>query len=420
MRRKERLPSNRKWTNEDWQAAAELIATDLDSTLTDMRPAALPSYHTFVKRSRTDDRLRVLLEAAIKRRKTAYAAAGLRFAGTGWAGPVGTPRKPPSGAKFGRGRQYSDAAYSEYLVRLKADETAKSMEDATRLYWPGLPTFWSVMRRRRVDLRQVLKDRGLLKPKGRRTGAAVYSDEIYSRAIELVSTLSLKQYGDYREANPSERLPSCQAIFKRADRHPDFAAKLYSVRPKVERATFRYSNEVYEAAISKIGEAGWNEYLADCKPGVWPSLNAIYKRARSDKEFKARLYGKTRERYRLKRQLKGLIARRRKSAAIDRPGGQLGFLLLQQDAYRTADGFVPRHYERSDRDDIKQDIVTAVLMGEFGIDEIGEHAKWFISEHFRGGVFSSGRFGSLDAPIYDDSDLAYIDRLSSDDYQHIG
>jgi hypothetical protein len=95
-------------------------------------------------------------------------------------------------------------------------------------------------------------------------------------------------------------------------------------------------------------------------------------------------------------------------------------LLLRQEAYRVADRFVSRGYERADRDDIKQDIVAAVLAGEFSVDEIGENAKWFVSDHFRSGVFSSGRFSTLDAPIFEDSDVAYVDRLSTDDYQHIG
>ncbi|UFW75492.1 hypothetical protein [Bradyrhizobium sp. WU425] len=409
--------AKRKWTDADWDAAVELIATKLDISLTTMKPGNLPSYHSVCKRTATDARLKALLDDARRRRREAFAAAGLR-----WRGAKDTAVTFASGVKYGRGLRYSDAAYSEYLARLKADETAKSLQDATKLFWPGLPAFHSVMRRHKDALRQILRARGLLKsPGGNRQ--PVYSEETYATAVRLISTMSLFKYSRHREANTAERLPSAQAIFKRADRNPEFAAQLYSVRPKAEcseRATFRYSDETYEAAISKIGEAGWNAYLAEREPGVWPSLNAIYKRTRSDKGFKARLNGKTRERYRLKRQLKGLTAKRRKNAPATRPDGQLGFLLLQQEAYRIADGFVPRHYDRSDRDDIKQDIVAAVLTHEIEIDEIGENAKWFISEHFRGGVFSSGKFASLDAPVFEDSDVAFVDRLSSDDYSHIG
>ncbi|MBM7483336.1 hypothetical protein ACVWWI_003348 [Bradyrhizobium sp. USDA 3686] len=409
--------AKRKWTDADWDAAIEILATQLDTSLTKMRPANLPSYHTVCKRSSTDARVKALLAAAIARRKEAFTAAGLR-----WRGAKDSAVTFASGVKYGRGLQYSDAAYSEYLERLKANETAKTHADAIKLFWPGLPTFYSVMRRRKDELRAILRTKGLLKPQGWAlvNGAPVFSAETYAKAVALISTMSLMEYSRHRESNTAEKLPSAQAIFKRADRNPRFAAELYSVRPKVERTTFRYSDETYEAAISKIGEVGWNAYLADCEPGIWPSLNAIYKRTRSDKEFKERLNGKTRERYRLKRQLKGLTARRRKNAPATRPDGQLGFLLLQQEAYRVADGFVPRHYDRSDRDDIKQDIVAAVLTREIEIDEIGENAKWFISEHFRGGVFSSGKFASLDAPVFEDSDVAFVDRLSSDDYSHIG
>lgn len=407
----------RKWKDADWDAAIRFFETTLHGPLKSLSPPDLPGYIVVWKRGRTDTRVRDLLAAATARRCVAMVAAGARSGeGKRASGPAAVTTATSD--KFGRGLRYSDEAYSEYISRFKADETAKSLEEAQKLYWPGLPTFCSVLRRRRADLQRAIWDRGLRKPRNP-TGRPVYTEETYTKAIELVSNLSLAAYAKYR-AESSEPLPSMQAMQKRAARDGKFAAALYSVRPKQECLSYRYSDEVYEAAITKIGELGWNAYLAECKPGIWPSLNAIYKRARADKEFKARLNGKTRERYRLKRQLKGLTARRRKDAPAERPDGQLGFLLLQQDAYRIADKFVPRQYAREDRDDIKSDIVAAVLAREIAVDEIGENASWFISEHFRGGVFSSGKFSSLDAPVYDDSSLTYVDRLSSDDYSHIG
>lgn len=409
MTERKRPHANRKWSDADWYAAIEIIATQLQTSLQKMRPDGLPSYFTVCTRARRDSRIKALLAEAIERRKAGFEAAGMQYSKGG-----GRPA-----VACGRGYAYSDAAYTAYLEKLKTDQTAKSLGEVQKLYWPGLPTFHSVMRRRRIEMREILRAKGLLKPPGWhlvRNPVSVYSEDVYTKAIGLISTMSLADYGKYRENNRAERLPSYQSIFKRAERDPEFGAKLYSVRPKVERATFRYDDEVYEAAISKIGEAGWSAYLAIREPGVWPSLNAIYKRTRSDADFKARLHSKVLDRYRLKRQLKSLT----KNRPAQRPDGQLGLLLLQQDAYRTADRFVPRHYYREDRDDIKQDIVAAVLAGEFELEAIGENAGWFISQHFRGGVFSSRKFSSLDAPIFDDSDVAFVDRLTSDDYSHIG
>ncbi|TFV71686.1 hypothetical protein E4K64_25500 [Bradyrhizobium frederickii] len=403
----------RKWKDADWDAAIKFFETTLHGSLKSLSPPDLPNYIVVWKRGRTDRRVRELLAAATERRCAAMVAAGLR---TG-EGKRASGTKSVTFAtveKFGRGLRYSDEAYSEYLARLEADETAESLGEAQKLYWPGLPTFHSVMRRRRQQLQSILSGKGFV---GRGGRPRIFEEEVYAEAIRFLSTMSLTEYADHRQAVGA--LPSAQAILRRAARDPEFARELYSKRPKTEGLSYRYSNEVYEAAISKIGAHGWSAYLEECKPGVWPSLNAIYKRARGDKEFKARLNGKTRERFRLKRELRALTARRQK-VALARPDGQLGFLLLQQDAYRMADKFVPRHYAREDRDDIKSDIVAAVLARELEIDEIGDNASWFISEHFRGGVFSSGKFSSLDAPVYDDSSLTYVDRLSSDDYSHIG
>jgi hypothetical protein len=411
----------RKWRDADWDAAIRFFEATLHGSLKSLNPPDLPGYFVVWRRGRTDKRVRELLAAATARRCAAMVAAGVRSGeGARASGPAAVTTA--TSEKFGRGLRYSDEAYSEYIARLAADETAKSLEEAQKLYWPGLPTFHSVMRRRRQQLRSVLSGKGFAAGKGQVRRRPRFDKEVYAKAIRLVSTMSLTEYANHRQAVGA--LPSAQAILRRAARDPEFARELYNRRPKVERQSYRYSDEVYEAAITKIGAHGWSAYLEECKPGVWPSLNAIYKRARGDKEFKARLNGKTRERFRLKRELRALTVTRRRAARrrviIDRPTGQLGFLLLQQDAYRIADKFVPQHYAREDRDDIKSDIVAAVLAREFEVEEIGDNASWFISEHFRGGVFSSGKFSSLDAPVYDDSSLTYVDRLSSDDFSHIG
>ncbi|WP_157158125.1 hypothetical protein [Bradyrhizobium genomosp. III] len=327
--------------------------------------------------------------------------------------PQSTAKPAPAVRKFGRGIAYSDAAYSDYIAKVRADDTAKSLAEAEKLCWPGLPSFHSVLRRRGEDLRAALKERGITG--GVRLSRRVYTDETYARAVDLISKMSFAQYAKVREC---EDLPSQQAIHKRAERDAAFATKLYASRPKVERPTYRYSEEAYEAAIAKIGESGWDAYVEQCEPGKSPSLNAIYKRARKQPEFKARLRGKTRDRFRLKRELRALTRARGKADPVERPDGQLGFLLLQHDAYRVADGFVPRHFDRADRDDIKSDIVAAVLSGEFSVDEIGENAGWFISEHSRNGIFTSGKIGSLDEPFFEDGSGALIDRLSIDTASH--
>lgn len=414
-RKPARLGAPRKWSDADWDAAIQFFETNLQGSLKSLRPPGLPGYIVVWKRGRTDKRVRDLLAAATARRCVAMVTAGLRT-GDGNRACGQDAVTAATSEKFGRGLKYSDEAYSEYLVRLRADETAKSLEEAQKLSWPGLPSFFSVMRRRSEQLRSLLSEKGFAVGRGKRP--LHFREEVYAEAIRLFSTMSLAGYATHRRT--VGQLPSAQAILKRAARDPEFATSLYSRRPKVAAQSYRYSEADYEEAITKIGQSGWTAYLNEREPGALPSLNAIYRRTGSDPAFKARLRGKILERYSLKRQLKALTSRRRTSKAIERQDGQLARLLLQQDAYRIADKFIPRHYDRSDRDDIKSDIVTAVLAGELSPEEIGENSRWFISEHYRSGTFSSGRFGSLDAPVFDDSDTPLVDRLSSDDYMHVG
>ncbi|TGN75949.1 hypothetical protein EOW77_0032285 [Bradyrhizobium yuanmingense] len=414
-RKPARLGAPRKWSDADWDAAIQFFETNLQGSLKSLRPPGLPGYIVVWKRGRTDKRVRDLLAAATARRCAAMVAAGSRT-GDGNRACGQDAVTAATSEKFGRGLKYSDEAYSEYLVRLRADETAKNLDEAQKLYWPGLPSFYSVLRRRKEQLRSLLSEKSFAVGRGKRP--LHFREDVYAEAVRLFSTMSLTEYANHRRA--VGQMPSAQAILKRAARDPEFARSLYSRRPKVDAQSYRYSEADYEEAISKIGQSGWAAYLNEREPGALPSLNAIYRRTGSDPALKARLRGKILERYSLKRQLKALSSRRGRSKAIERPDGQLARLLLQQDAYRIADKFVPRHYDRADRDDIKSDIVMAVIAGEFALDEIGENARWFISEHFRGGIFSSGRFGSVDAPIFSDSDTPLVDRLSSDDYLHAG
>lgn len=149
--------------------------------------------------------------------------------------PRSAVKPAPAVRKFGRGIAYSDEAYSDYIAKVRADDTAKDLSDAQRLYWPGLPTFHSVMRRRGDELRAALRDRGITG--GAKLSRRVYTEDKYARAIELVSKVSFAQYAKIRE---SEALPSQQAIHKRAERDPAFATRLYASRPKVERPTLSF------------------------------------------------------------------------------------------------------------------------------------------------------------------------------------
>lgn len=402
-----------KWKDAEWGATLELVATQLDTPLWKLRPANLPSYLVLCQRIRVDPKLKAKFKAAIVRRKEAFAASGRP-----WRGAHDGAYSVVAGVKCGRGYRYSDEAYAEYLARFEADRTAKDLVAAQALRWPGLPSFHSVLLRRRSQLRKLVRQKGLVQRPGGDVRPRQRSEEAYNRAIALISIMSRTEYAKHRSSNPAEGLPSATAVLIRAQRDPAFARRLYDVRPKVEMVFYRYDEAAYDAALNKIGQAGWVAYMAERQVGVWPNVSSLYRRAYSDLDFKARFRAKVLEWFGIRRKLRA--AERKKTKLPDRPAGQLRGSLLQHEAYRIADKFIPRYYEQADRDDIKSDIVEAVLAGEFSSEEIGENARWFIREHFRHGVFSSGKFGSLDEPFFEDSDVALIDLLTADDHHHIG
>ncbi|MBP1091929.1 hypothetical protein [Bradyrhizobium diazoefficiens] len=248
-----------------------------------------------------------------------------------------------------------------------------------------------------------------------------YSDAHFDASLELIATTP----GNVNDVDPPG-LPSYFVIAKRAKRDQALAVKLDAaiarrIASKVKNGWggrgFRYAEECFPAYVAKLEEAQPRpETLTAVRKLSWPGLPGFYTVWRR-KEF--------REQIRPILQRWGLLGesrgRRNKSQIGGRQLGEhLAQLLLRDEAFREAERCVPRRYERQDRDDIKQDIVVAVLCGELAVDEIAAYAQWFASEHFRGGVFSSGKFHSLDAAVYDDGDVAYVDRLSSDDYSHIG
>jgi hypothetical protein len=156
-----------------------------------------------------------------------------------------------------------------------------------------------------------------------------YTEADYTRALELLAQMDFVAYARYRLANPTESLPTYQAVQGRAMRVKAFGDRLYAVRPR------------------------------------WEARNGS----------------------------------------------------LTRNALQEAEKCIPRYLDRQDREDIKHDIVAAVLAGELAIEEIRGDAAWFKNEHFRGSIDLS-RVESLDAPLFDDSPTALIDRLTTDTTSH--
>ena len=65
------------------------------------------------------------------------------------------------------------------------------------------------------------------------------------------------------------------------------------------------------------------------------------------------------------------------------PAYQLITSLRQNEIYAAVEAAVPRGLETFIRDDIKSEMILAVLDGEIAVDEIRDFARAFVAEYFR-------------------------------------
>jgi len=87
--------------------------------------------------------------------------------------------------------------------------------------------------------------------------------------------------------------------------------------------------------------------------------------------------------------------------------------LLHDALYTAAEKAVGKGLPEHIRDDLKSDLIEAVLLKEFPLQDMPLYVAEFMTAHNRG-VGSCGA-RSLDEKIFEDGDTTFVDRLTTDD-----
>jgi hypothetical protein len=90
--------------------------------------------------------------------------------------------------------------------------------------------------------------------------------------------------------------------------------------------------------------------------------------------------------------------------------------LLQEELYRAADAAVGHGLPEHIRDDVKSDLIEAVLLNSFPIEEMAERAAAFVTAHNRRMETYSSK--SLDQPLSEDTEMTFLDRLTTDAHDY--
>jgi hypothetical protein len=180
---------------------------------------------------------------------------------------------------------------------------------------------------------------------------------------------------------------------------------------RVQRARRRFAPEHYEQALARF-VLDVSTSVNNFKPERLPSYHAMHQRCAHHPEFAEAFAIARRERIAKRCQI---VSIKRKSGA--RPVFQTAVLrgqLLQDELYRAAEAAVGRGLPEHTRDDVKADLIEAVLLDSFPIEEMAEHAAAFVTAHHR--RMETYRSKSLDETLSDDNDMTFLDRLTTDDY----
>jgi hypothetical protein len=224
-----------------------------------------------------------------------------------------------------------------------------------------------------------------------------------ARAIFSEMRFGERSFGAFLKRNPAQR------------------RQLVELRAKRQGKSRRFAPEHYDQALALFAAAISTPaygFKADSLPGY----NAMVARCANHQEFAEAFAIARRERI-SKRCETAEIARKQKAVKRGRartklrPTYQTAVLrgqLLQDELYRAADAAVGRGLPEHTRDDVKADLIEAVLLKSFPIEEMAEHAAAFVTAHDR--RMETYRSASLDQTLSGDSDMTFLDRLTTDAY----
>jgi hypothetical protein len=207
------------------------------------------------------------------------------------------------------------------------------------------------------------------------------------------------------------------SFVKFLNRHPSLHQRYVLAIAGRPNFGVRYSDEQYRRALEGLSAAITVTNEEFKIPGL-PRYGAMLRKSYLDPVFASQFAEARRDRI-TKQCEAGISLRgsyRKKGSKRVYQTAVLRGRLLQDELYRTADLAVSRGLQDHIRDDVKSDIVEAVLDGSLRLEDISREVGKYIAAHFA--KFSSYKFRSLDQTLFDDDDIAFIDRLTTDDFSY--
>lgn len=257
----------------------------------------------------------------------------------------------------------SDDVYDAALRSL----AASNEPDQTKWREPGLPSLATMRARARRD--PTFKERldVVLAERARRIKPKRFRARDYQRALELAGRhpdLSQKEIDVLLDR---AKLPMFCAMHAFAKRNSVFAKEYRQFRNG--REALHYSDDAYETALDMLRSEprlSCGDILPE-RVGLIPSWAAVRQRATKHPDYAERYHAVMEER----RAARG-------GKHLRRPGRSsptTGPAAASNDLMAAVDAAIPRWVEAADRDDIRSDVIMAVLSGEIGPTDIGPYAR---------------------------------------------
>lgn len=294
----------------------------------------------------------------------------------------------------------SDDVYDAALKAL----AASNEPDQTKWREPGLPTLATMRARARRD--PAFKERldAMLAERARRIKPKRFRARDYPRALELAQQNPDLSQDEIDVLLDRAMLPMFDGMRAFTRRNSVFAKAFQQFRNS--REALRYSDDAYETALDMLRSEprlSCGDILPE-RVGLIPSWEAVRRRAAGHPDYAERYHAAMEER----RAARG-------GKHLRRPGRTLPStapVAVSNDLMAAVDAAIPRWVDAVDRDDIRSDVVMAVLSGEIGPTDIGPYARQVTKRLGRRAYDHL----SVDSMARDDGEESFLDLKSSQSF----
>ena len=294
---------------------------------------------------------------------------------------AGKPRKEPTLAA-----QNCDRHFDEIIARVEAGETMPAV-CASDPKFPIYATLW------RWATRDPQRSARMKAAVAKQKEGAIFSAEAIEAGLRTIATSKVRHINEVRL--PGE--PSYGWYHKRSQTDPDMHARFYAaLAARQAQPGFkptRYDAAAYDRMLGEIASNPRRSLgaLARCDEKL-PTVGALTQRRRRNSEFAA----KAAEVVRAK---PAFFYARSKSRANKYHPDELRRPLVTNDLYQRAESLVPKFHDVDLRDDIRSDMILALLEGRSD-EELRTERNAIVKSHHR--RTSSRHIQSLDQILGED------------------